>query len=357
MATYDISKIELPSGDLCNIVADAKSYLTEVNGSIARFEDGADDYPLKSCIVNIEPVQSGSGTPYPPGGGKNLLPNISATVTQNGVTATKNADGTISVTTATVSANTEIIIAEIARDTTKAYTVSGCPSGGSTSTYRQIIRLCKDGASLQTVSDTGSGYTVGTSLQPTATVIRVSVWIASGQNNKTFLFKPMVEIGSSVTDFAPYSNIRPISGWESVKVYDDTKYAKTITWNQFVKNGNFSNGTNDWTLITQGVTSSVSNNVLTYTITSNTYNYRPNIYQNLDPVLGHKYLLSADIKVTTSVSATLPFSFLFGNINKSVISNLPRGSWTTASCVIAPTATNYKFNCYFSQYISLSSHH
>lgn len=32
-------------------------------GSIATFTDGADNLPLKSAIVNIEPIQSGSGTP------------------------------------------------------------------------------------------------------------------------------------------------------------------------------------------------------------------------------------------------------------------------------------------------------
>ena len=35
------------------------------NGSIASFSDGADDIPLKSCIVRVEPMQSGSGDPSP----------------------------------------------------------------------------------------------------------------------------------------------------------------------------------------------------------------------------------------------------------------------------------------------------
>ena len=35
------------------------------SGSIASFSDGADDMPMKSLIVNIEPVQSGSGDPSP----------------------------------------------------------------------------------------------------------------------------------------------------------------------------------------------------------------------------------------------------------------------------------------------------
>ena len=35
------------------------------SGSVASFADGADGIPLKSCVVAIEPVQSGSGDPSP----------------------------------------------------------------------------------------------------------------------------------------------------------------------------------------------------------------------------------------------------------------------------------------------------
>ncbi|MBQ1469438.1 MAG: hypothetical protein IIZ29_01130, partial [Schwartzia sp.] len=43
-----------------------KPYPTDiVSGSIASFPDGADGIPLKSCIVQVEPVQEGSGDPSP----------------------------------------------------------------------------------------------------------------------------------------------------------------------------------------------------------------------------------------------------------------------------------------------------
>lgn len=43
-----------------------KPYPTDtVFGSIASFPDGADDIPLKSCIVQVNPVQEGSGDPSP----------------------------------------------------------------------------------------------------------------------------------------------------------------------------------------------------------------------------------------------------------------------------------------------------
>ena len=42
------------------------AYATDTaSGSVASFADGADDIPMKSVVVNIEPVQSGSGDPSP----------------------------------------------------------------------------------------------------------------------------------------------------------------------------------------------------------------------------------------------------------------------------------------------------
>ena len=43
-----------------NAVKDATA-----SGVIASFSDGAEDVPMDSCVVNIEPVQSGSGDPSP----------------------------------------------------------------------------------------------------------------------------------------------------------------------------------------------------------------------------------------------------------------------------------------------------
>ena len=43
----------------------APAILPTVSGSIANFPDGADDIPVADLVVNIEPVQSGSGDPSP----------------------------------------------------------------------------------------------------------------------------------------------------------------------------------------------------------------------------------------------------------------------------------------------------
>lgn len=80
------------------------------SGPIASFSDGADDMPMQSLVVNMEPIQEGSGDPSPDNvrpisgrtgcevtrTGKNLLMNINPdTVETNGVTFTKNTDGSV----------------------------------------------------------------------------------------------------------------------------------------------------------------------------------------------------------------------------------------------------------------------
>lgn len=78
------------------------------SGDIITITDGAENTPLKSAVVNIEPVQSGSGDPSPTNirpisgwtqakvtrTGKNLLPLRSGSTTQNGQTFTPS-NGTL----------------------------------------------------------------------------------------------------------------------------------------------------------------------------------------------------------------------------------------------------------------------
>jgi hypothetical protein len=57
------NKLGVAGSILNNIVNN--TMIGTASGSIASFTDGADDMPLKSCMVDIEPVQSGSGDTSP----------------------------------------------------------------------------------------------------------------------------------------------------------------------------------------------------------------------------------------------------------------------------------------------------
>ena len=92
----DVSQLMEESNKLYNT-----AYVTDsASGSVAHFTDGADDVPIKSLKVAIEPVQSGSGDPSPSNVraisgwdsvnivrcGKNLVSMQDRTVVNSGIT-------------------------------------------------------------------------------------------------------------------------------------------------------------------------------------------------------------------------------------------------------------------------------
>ena len=204
------------------IIASQPNEITR-EGSIVSFGTNISRPMQVTCTLS--PVQSGSGDPYPPGGGKNILPTIIDTIKSintggawtgnayayNGVTYTINTDGAGNVigisTSGTASADSALdLVSQLVL--TVPCVINGCPSGGSTTTYRIFA--------TNIGSDTGSGVSK-TQSGETTTTIRIN--IKSGTNASGLTFKPMIRL-ASVTDgtFAPYSNIRPITGWTGCDV-------------------------------------------------------------------------------------------------------------------------------------------
>lgn len=173
-----------------------------VEGNPVQFESFAG---VKLAPVTVlEPKQSGSGDPYPAGGGRNLLNNTATTQTVDGVTFTVNADGTVTVDgTATANAVFRIPCNLSVGET---YTLSGCPAGGSTSTY--FMQISNFG------NDTGSGVTA-TATENTSS--NVALFVFSGYAASNLVFKPMIRLASDTNStYAPYSNIRPIIGYDKL---------------------------------------------------------------------------------------------------------------------------------------------
>lgn len=200
------------------------------SGNPATFTDGSNGIAMKSVSVGIEPVQDLHGYEYSwvGGVGKNKLPLVLADIkaantrgtwsgnscTLNGVVVTVmfDADGNITGFSATrtgqSSSNCDFII-PIGIDV-DGMAVNGCPSGGSESTYCIVTGTSSSRSAL----DYGSGSTINGATD------RAILRIVSGYNANNVIFRPMIRL-STVTDatFVPYSNICPISGWDSVKVY------------------------------------------------------------------------------------------------------------------------------------------
>lgn len=187
-----------------------------VSGDIASFPNGAGGIPVKDLKANIEAVQDlhGYDHPWVGGAGKNKLPNNASTTTTSGITFTKNSDGSVKVNgtaTATVlywflgaPATTMIL-------SSGNYTMTGCPSGGSASTYR-----------LSAYDSSGNGYAHdygnGVSFNSLDEGLKFAIVVFSGATVNNLTFYPMVRLSTTDATWQPYENICPISGWDEVNV-------------------------------------------------------------------------------------------------------------------------------------------
>ena len=170
----------------------------------------------KSTIVEIEPIQDlhGYDHPWPAGGGKNLLPPIVAG-SNNGLTWTVSSDGIVTIN-GTASSTTTIdgSFGTYLWDGTTNCWLSGCPSGGSSTSY--ALRVDASEAYYSNY-DTGSGVLLGGD-SISGTPLKFRIVIRSGIVCNNLVFKPMLEEGTSGTSYEPYSNICPISGLDEVTV-------------------------------------------------------------------------------------------------------------------------------------------
>lgn len=176
-------------------------------------------YPL-GVKASWEPVQEGSGTPYPAGGGKNQLNPAeyeAATKTSNGITFTRLNTGEVVVNGTATGTAIYVLIANF------SYFVSL-----STDINWGIV-----GKNVISAQGLVSGLTVIRPSDNTSLYIRVQ----SGATVKATV-QPQIEKGSTPTAWAPYENIRPIKGRDSVTVERCGENLLRINpFNKFTKNG------------------------------------------------------------------------------------------------------------------------
>lgn len=179
-------------------------------------------YPL-GVVASWEPTQAGTGEPYPAGGGKNLIPypnntSLSFPITRNGLTITSNPDGSYTVN-GTATANTYFAVCYLSGgefDNIGTVTLSGCPKGGNTAATNGYYLALYTGAGGIWKSDVGSGVSID--LGALGAGARIEITVTSGYTANNLKFWPQLEKGSTATAYAPYENIRPISGRDAVSV-------------------------------------------------------------------------------------------------------------------------------------------
>ena len=164
-----------------------ESYKT-VTGKEILIEDGENNKGLEIKVKGSTNQATRSG--------KNFLENTGVSNTSNGVTFTINDDKTILVDgNNDGTANSRFIINNYSLKA-GTYILNGCPSGGSSTTYRLVIQKTSGWSVLGL--DTGSGSKQFTIDE--ATNIQVAIFIQKGQTISNLLFKPMIRLSSIIDD-------------------------------------------------------------------------------------------------------------------------------------------------------------
>ena len=170
---------------------DATEYTTE--GSTF----GAGDINATNGVVNN--VSSRTCT--------NIInPTLTTATTKNGITCTPNGDGTYTLN-GTATANTYFTIFSKSDFSEGSCKITGCPSGGSNSTYCCEANYLEDDEIVNTLgTDTGSGATFdGTN--DNEYVFAYMIYIKSRTSLSNKVFKPMLTTDTQATysDFVQYS--------------------------------------------------------------------------------------------------------------------------------------------------------
>lgn len=146
---------------------------------------------LDSLVIKGNTVQNSTE-------GLNLINCTPKTTTINGITMVNNGDGTYTVN-GTATDDFDIALAPYTTKQNIYYTLSGCPSGGSKTTYYLDPRGYE--------YDTGRGITIINQNEDFSNYIRIVIKKDVTVNN--LLFKPMFNEGQTAQPFEPYTGGKP----------------------------------------------------------------------------------------------------------------------------------------------------
>lgn len=223
-----ISKIELEQGKITSKVSSVEQSvenITKIEGTAEGkniYIDDASAEPLIDIMLEGESQQATRS-------GKNFLENTGVSNTSNGVTFTINDDKTILVDgNNDGTANSRFIINNYSLKA-GTYILNGCPSGGSSTTYRLAIQKTSGWSILGL--DTGSGSEQFTIDE--ATNIQVAIFIQKGQTISNLLFKPMIRLSSIIDDTYEQYGVSPSPDYLSeIENLEGKNLVRQMNWKQ-----------------------------------------------------------------------------------------------------------------------------
>lgn len=190
----------------------APAIVSTASGAVCAFPDGS-AAPMTSVIAEIVASQAGSGTPYPAGGGKNKLPVSDTLETQtiSGVTFTVNRNEGGAVTSITANGTATAAI-NLRLRYNYTFGAGNYILTGGINANANIYAL--QGATYYTDTGNGAAFTTDGTKQ-----YSIFIQVANGTTLNNLAFYPMIRLASEAdATFAPYSNIRPITGYTGANV-------------------------------------------------------------------------------------------------------------------------------------------
>lgn len=195
-----VTEEELNAKDLAN-----KTYVAEevskavkggetLSGSTSYTVTDSVEYPL----VGLKVYGKSDQKQY---SGKNLLNATLGTTTQNGVTCTKNADGTYTLNGTATADTVFYLTGENTLNKNVPYKLVGCPKNGSSSTYKLDLF---DDVNKLLYPDFGEGKTLNFEENKVLSNTRIVVYSGAACNN--LVFKPMLttDLTATYDDYEPY---------------------------------------------------------------------------------------------------------------------------------------------------------
>ena len=157
-------------------------------------------------------------------------PYVNTTKTQNGLTFTDNGDGSITVNGTATAEKTFFVCTTSSKYPLEKgkYMLSGCPEGGSASTYRIYLEFYKGTTWKYNISDTGSGKFVDCSAID-YTGVGIGIVITKDTVCENLVFRPkLVKFeDTAATEYEPY--------------YESIEKIITLSHPLYGKDGNFDN--------------------------------------------------------------------------------------------------------------------
>ena len=232
--------------DKLNEEVDLKLTQPYLNNNDSTHITSSDNGLLKNIVVKGNTVQNSTK-------GLNLINCTPKMTTINGITMVNNGDGTYTVN-GTATDDFDIALAPYTTKQNIYYTLSGCPSGGSKTTYYLDPRGYE--------YDTGRGTTIINPNQDFSNYIRIVIKKDVTVNN--LLFKPMFNEGQTAQPFEPYTGGKPSPSPDypqeikAVSKLSGAFYSKNLFDFNIIKDSNITRGTAVWTNNSVTITSNAS---------------------------------------------------------------------------------------------------